>query len=167
TLTWAADSQYRPISLTFAVILAFAALIYFALARWRPQWVGSSPPVIIRAIFLGAWIALDARWMWNLARQVNVTARLYAGKSSHERHLAADDRALFAFIEKVRAQLPPPPARIFVVADEHSFRDHSAYRLYPYNVFFDPSPNTLPPASAVRPGDSMVVYQLRGMQLDA
>ena len=135
--------------------------------RWRPQWVGGWRPVIIGAMFLGAWIALDARWMWNLARQVNVTAKLYAGKSWHERHLAADDREVFAFIEKVRAQLPPPPARIFVVADEHYFRDRSAYHLYPYNVFFDPWRNTMPPASAVRPGDFMVVYQRRGVQYDA
>jgi hypothetical protein len=167
TLIGGADTQDLPMSFTFAVILAFAVLIYFVFARWRPQWVGSWRPVIIGAMFLGAWIALDARWMWNLARQVNVTAKLYAGKSWHERHLAADDRAVFAFIEKVRAQLPPPPARIFVVADEHYFRDRSAYHLYPYNVFFDPWRNTMPPASAVRPGDFMVVYQRRGVQYDA
>jgi hypothetical protein len=167
TLIGGADTQDLPMSFTFAVIFAFAALIYFVFARWRPQWVGSWRPVIIGAMFLGAWIALDARWMWNLARQVNVTAKLYAGKSWHERHLAADDRAVFAFIEKVRAQLPPPPARIFVVADEHYFRDRSAYHLYPYNVFFDPWQNTMPPASAVRPGDFMVVYQRRGVQYDA
>ena len=167
TLLGGADTQDLPMSFTFAVIVAFAALIYFVFARWRPQWVGGWRPVIIGAMFAGAWIALDARWMWNLARQVNITAGLYAGRSWHERHLVADDRAVFAFIEKVRAQLPPPPARIFVVADEHYFRDRSAYYLYPYNVFFDPWRNTMPPASAVRPGDFMVVYQRRGVQYDA
>jgi hypothetical protein len=167
TLIGGADTQDLPMSFTFAVIVAFAALIYFVFARWRPQWVGGWRPVIIGAMFAGAWIALDARWMWNLARQVNITAGLYAGRSWHERHLAADDRAVFAFIEKVRAQLPPPPARVFVVADEHYFRDRSAYYLYPYNVFFDPWRNTMPPASAVRPGDFMVVYQRRGVQYDA
>jgi hypothetical protein len=167
TLIGGADTQDLPMSFTFAVIVAFAALIYFVFVRWRPQWVGGWRPVIIGAMFAGAWIALDARWMWNLARQVNTTAELYAGKSWHERHLAADDRAVFAFIEKVRAQLPPPPARVFVVADEHYFRDRSAYYLYPYNVFFDPWRNTMPPSSAVRPGDFMVVYQRRGVQYDA
>jgi len=34
-------------------------------------------------------------------------------------------------------------------------------------VFFDPWRNTLPPSSAVRPGDFMVVYQRRGVQYDA
>ena len=167
TLAGGADTQDLPMSFAVAVVFAFAALMYFVFARWRPEWVGGWRPFIIGAMFLGAWLTLDARWLWNLARQVNVTAGLYAGKSWHERHLAADDGAVFAFIDKVRAKLPPPPARIFVVADEHYFRDRSAYHLYPYNVFFDPWQNTMPPASAVRPGDFLVIYQRRGVQYDA
>ncbi|MDQ6916714.1 MAG: hypothetical protein M3023_02730 [Pseudomonadota bacterium] len=167
TLIGGADTQDLPMSFTFAVILMLAALIYFALSRWRPQWVGSRRPAVIGAMFLVAWFALDARWLWNFVRQVHVTAQLYAGKSWHERHLVADDRAVFAFIEKVRGKLPPPPARVFVVADDHYYRDRSAYHLYPYNVFFDPWKNTMPPASAVRSGDFLVVYQRRGVQFDA
>ena len=167
TLIGGADTQDLPMSFTFAVIVAMAVLIYFVLARWRPRWVGPWRPYVVSAMFLGAWFALDARWVWNLARQVDVTAELYSGKSWHERHLAADDRAVFAFIDKVRDKLPPPPARVFVVADEHYFRDRSAYHLYPYNVFFDPWQNTMPPASAVHSGDFLVVYQRRGVQYDA
>jgi hypothetical protein len=74
---------------------------------------------------------------------------------------------LFAFIEKVRAKLPAPPARVFMVAAAHYFRDRGAYHLYPYNVYFDPSSDTLPPPSAVRSGDYIVVYQRKGMQYDA
>jgi len=167
TLIGGADTQDLPMSFTFAVVFALAALIYFVFARWRPRSVGDWRPLIIVTMFLGAWFAVDARWLWNLGRQVYVTATLYAGKSWHERHLAADDRAVFAFIEKVREKLPPPPVRVFVVADEHYFRDRSAYHLYPYNVFFDPWQNTMPPASAVRAGDFLVVYQRRGVQYDA
>jgi hypothetical protein len=167
TLIGGADTQDLPMSFTFAVVVAFAALVYFALARWRPQWVGVWRPAIIGAMFLGAWLAIDARWLWNLARQVGVTAELYAGKPWRERHLVAEDAAVFAFIEKVRTKLPPPPARVFVVGDEHYLRDRSAYHLYPYNVFFDPWKNTMPPQSAVRSGDFMVVYQRRGVQYDA
>ncbi len=167
TLIGGSDTQDLPMSFTFAVVVALAALIYFGLARWRPQWVGAWRPFIIGAMFLGAWMALDARWLWNFARQVRVTAQLYAGTSWRERHLAADDRAVFAFIEKVRDKLPPPPVRIFVVGDEHYFRDRSAYLLYPYNVFFDPWQNTMPPPGAVHAGDYMVVYQRRGVQYDA
>ncbi len=73
---------------------------------------------------------------------------------------------MFAFIEKVRAKLPAPPARVFMVADEHYFRDRGAYHLYPYNVYFDPWTNSMPPSSAVRPGDYLVVYQRRGVEYD-
>ena len=74
---------------------------------------------------------------------------------------------MFAFIEKVRAKLPAPPARVFMVADAHYFRDRGAYHLYPYNVYFDPWTNSMPPASAVRSGDYLVVYHSRGVQYDA
>lgn len=167
TLIGGADTQDLPMPFAFAAMFALAVLIYIALARWRPRWVGGWRPAVIGAMFLVAWLALDARWLSNLARQVGVTAELYAGKSWRERHLAADDRAVFAFIEKVREKLPPPPARVFVVADEHYFRDRSAYHLYPYNVFFDPWQNTMPPAPAVRSGDFLVVYRRRGVEYDA
>lgn len=167
TLIGGADVQDLPMSFTFAVFIAVAGLIYAALARWRPQSVGNSGAVIVGTLFVAAWLALDARWQWNLARQVAITAELYAGKSWRERHLAAEDRMVFAFIEKVRAKLPPPPARVFMVADDHYYRDRGAYHLYPYNVFFDPWVNTMPPAAAVQPGDFMVVYQRKGVQYDA
>ena len=166
TLIGGADTQDLPMAFAFAVIVGVAALIYRALARWRPQWVGPFHPSILGALFVVAWIALDVRWQWNLARQVMVTEELYGGKSWRDRHLVADDRMVFAFIEKVRAKLPPPPVRVFMVADEHYYRDRGAYHLYPYNVFFSPWDNSMPPPSAVRSGDYFVVYQRRGVQYD-
>lgn len=161
-----ADVQDLPMPFIFAVIIGLAALVYAALARWRPQWVGRSGALILGAMFVVSWFVLDTRLQWNLARQARITADTYAGKSWHERHLAAEDGMVFAFIEKVRAKLPPPPARVFMVADEHYFRDRGAYHLYPYNVYFSPWTNTMPPASAVRPGDYVVVFQRRGVQYD-
>src|SRR4030095_15987124 len=64
-------------------------------------------------------------------------------------------------------QRRPPPARVFMVADAHYFRARGAYHLYPYNVFFDPWNNTVPPPTSMRPGDYIVVYQRRGIQFDA
>ena len=163
-----ADVQDLPtMPFALAVIVGVAALMYAALARWRPHWVGPSGAFVVGALFLAGWFALDVRWQWNLGRQVAVTAKQYAGKSWRERHLAAEDHGVFLFIEKVRSKLPPPPARVFMVADEHYYRDRGAYHLYPYNVFFDPWANTMPPASAVRPGDFVVVYQRKGVQYDA
>ena len=86
-------------------VVATAAVM--ALARWRPQWIGAGLPLALALMFVAAWFVLDARWQWNLARQVVVTARTYAGKDWREKHLAAEDGPLFEFIEKVRAKLPP------------------------------------------------------------
>lgn len=166
TLIGGADVQDLPISFTFAVIVGLAALMAAALARWRPQWVGTTGAAVIGGMFVAAWVVVDARWQWNLVRQAAITTDRYAGKSWRERHLAAEDGVVFAFIEKVRARLPPPPVRVFMVGDEHYYRDRGAYYLYPYNVFFSPWVNAMPPASAVRPGDYMVVFQRRGVQYD-
>jgi len=162
-----ADVQEMPMPFVFAVIIGVAALLYGLLVRWRPRWVGPAGALIVGGLFVVGWFALDARLQWNLARQARVTAHTYAGKSWRERHLAAEDGMVFAFIEKVRAKLPPPPARVFMVGDEHYFRDRGAYHLYPYNVYFSPWVNAMPPASALRPGDYLVVFQRRGVQFDA
>jgi hypothetical protein len=167
TLTGGADAQDLPLPVLLAVLVGLAALAFAALARWKPGLFGALQGPVIGAFFLGAWLILDARWQWNLMRQVDRTHHQYAGKSWRERHLAAEDGPLFAFIEKVRAKLPAPPVRVFMVADEHYFRDRGAYHLYPYNVYYDPWRNTIPPSTAMRAGDYVVVWQRRGVQYNA
>jgi hypothetical protein len=162
-----ADAQDLPLPVLLAAVTGSAILAYAGLARWRWRALWPSLAVVSAVFFLGAWLILDLRWQWNLLRQNEITHQQYAGKSWRERHLAAEDGALFAFIEKVRAKLPPPPARVFIVADAHYFRDRGAYHLYPYNVYFDPWRNTMPPPSALRRGDYLVVYQRKGVEYDA
>jgi hypothetical protein len=154
-----------PALLGLAVLLSTAAAV--ALARWYPHWTGSALPMALALMFVAAWLVLDVRWQWNLARQVVVTARTYAGLDWRAKHVAAEDGPLFEFIEKVRAKLPVTPARVFMVADAHYFRGRGAYHLYPHNVFFDPWRNLIPPAARLRAGDFLVVYQRRGIQFDA
>ena len=141
-------------------------IIYVILARWRPQTIGPFRPLIAGGLFVCAWFILDVPWQWNLMREARATFQQYAGKSWRERHLAAEDGALFAFIEKARAKLPPPPARVFMVADALYFRDRGAYHLYPYNVYFDPYRNTMPDAAKLRGGDYLVVFRRKGVQFD-
>ena len=167
TLTGGADAQDLPLPILLAAVVGVAALAFAALARWKPEVLGPAQGSVIAAFFVAAWFILDARWQWNLVRQVEGTYRQYAGKSWQDRHLAAEDGPLFAFIEKVRAKLPAPPVRVFMVADAHYFRDRGAYHLYPYNVYFDPWSNTTPPSSAVHAGDYLVVYQRRGVEYNA
>ena len=118
------------------------------------------------AIFVAIWFLLDARWMWNLLRQAQVTAQTYAGRSLDERHLAAEDGALFAFITKARALMPATPQRVFVISDIRYFRERGVYHLLPHMAFAERSESTMPPARVLRPGDWLVVYQSRGLQFD-
>ena len=169
SITGGSSTQELPLPALVAAIVLVAALLYAAAARWIRRFVGPFRPVVLAAIVVLGWLVLDARWQWNLLRQVRTTYEQYAGKSWRDRHAAAEDGALFGFIEKARAKLPPPaePApRVFVAADVHYLRDRGAYHLYPYNVFFDPWQNTMPPASAFRAGDYLVVYQRKGVQYD-
>ena len=162
-----ADAQDLPLPFALAAVVGLALILYAALARWWRRLVGPFRRPIAAGIFVAAWFILDVPWQWNLARQADATFEQYAGKPWRERHLAAEDGALFGFIEQVRAKLPPPPVRVFMAADALYFRDRGAYHLYPYNVFFDPYRNTMPDASKLRPGDYLVVFRRKGVQFDA
>jgi hypothetical protein len=167
TVVGGADLQELPLPVLLGLAAMLATLFSVLIAYRRPRWFGAGLPIALAAMFLAAWLVLDARWQWNLAQQVGVTARTYAGLDWREKHVAAEDGALFEFIEKARAKLPPPPARVFMVADAHYFRGRGAYHLYPYNVYFNPWVNEIPPASLMHPGDFIAVYQRRGIQFDA
>jgi hypothetical protein len=121
---------------------------------------------VLVTLFVATWLLQDARWVWDLVRQTQATAQRYAGQDFRARHLAAEDGALFAFIENVREKLPSEPARVFMFADAHYLRNRGAYHLYPHNVHFEPYRNVIPPRSLLRPGDYFVVYQRRGVQFD-
>ncbi|MEO6749480.1 MAG: hypothetical protein ABI294_07815, partial [Casimicrobiaceae bacterium] len=102
-----------------------------------------------------------------LARQTRVTYAQYAGKSLEQKHLAAEDGELYAFVEKSLALMPKTPVRVFVAAGEHYFRGRAAYHLYPKNVKFEAFRDTIAPAAWMKPGDWMLVYHRRGVQYDA
>jgi len=161
-----ADVQELPPALLLGLALALVAGFTVAFARWRPGFLRAGLPTALGTLFLAVWWLLDARWEWNLVRQTALTADRYAGKSVDEKHLAAEDAALYAFIQKARAALPTQPARVFVAADEPYFRGRAAYHLYPQNVFWNPATNLLPPSPSLRPGDFLVVFQRRGVQYD-
>ena len=167
-ITGGADVQDLPLPVLMATAVALAALAWFGLTRYLARYLAPAAalPAVLATLFVAAWLLLDARWMWDLARQAGVTARIYAGLGWRDKHLAAEDGPLFAFIENVRAKLPADPVRVFMNADAHYFRDRGAYHLYPHNVFFEPYMNTIPESSRLRSGDYFVVYQRRGVQFD-
>lgn len=159
-----ADVQDLPLPPLLAAAAVLAALGSLVMLRRSGQ--ARELPIAIATIFVAAWLAIDARWQWNLMRQAAETDSRYGGKDWHEKHRVAEDSAVFAFIEKVATKLPSPPARVFVVGDVHYFRDRAAYYLYPHNVFFDAYQNSLPPIASMHAGDYLVVYQRRGVQYD-
>jgi hypothetical protein len=165
TITGGADVQELPLP-TFLVVALLATVgVWFALARRVRRT--TALPAVLAMLFVVAWLLLDMQWVWNLARQVDETRAQFGGKDWRERHLVADDGALFQFIERARAKMPATPVRVFIVADADYFRGRGAYHLYPHNVLFDPRENTVPPVAALRPGDFVVVYQRRGIQYNA
>jgi hypothetical protein len=167
TVTGGADIQGLPLPLLLAASIALTLLVVLVAQRVRPGRLGTSAAAALVVCFVAAWLALDLRWMWNLARQAEVTAERYAGKSWRDKRLANEDGPLFDFAQKALDVLPKSPARIFVVADAHYFRGRAAYHLYPHSVFFDPRSNVMPSSADLRPGDWLLVFRRKGVQYDA
>ena len=166
TLAGGADIQGLPLPLLLGGVVALAGAGLWVLVRHRQQATIAAWAAMLATIFVFAWFLLDARWMINLARQAQVTSAQFGDKDSRGKHLVAEDAALYAFIEKARAALPPERVRIFVASDANYFRSRAAYHLYPNNVYADARRNVLPAPEQLRSGDWIVVYQRRGIQYD-
>jgi hypothetical protein len=167
TLAGGADSQDLPLPPLAAASVLLAALALLALRRFVPAAYGLGAACTIGGLFFAAWLVVDARFAQNLARQTRVTYAKYAGKTPDERHRAAEDGALYTFIEHARAIMPKTPQRVFVASDEHYFRGRAAWHLYPHNVQFTAFQNVIAPPSWMKPGDWLVVYDRRNVQYDA
>ncbi len=165
-LAGGADAQDLPLPAFAAAVVVLAVLLLMALRRFAPAYYGMRTACTIGGLFVAAWFVVDARWAFDLARQTQLTYARYAGKSLEDKHLAAEDSDLYAFVEKALALMPAAPVRVFVAADEHYFRGRAAYHLYPQNVQFEAFRDTIVPPSAVKPGDWLLVYHRRGVQYD-
>jgi hypothetical protein len=166
TVVGGADHQDVPLPATLAAVVAICVGVVLLLRRWRPRAFGAAVPAIVAALFISAWLALDVRWTWNLARQERATASQYAGKTPHEKLLASSDAPLVAFLDKVRAVLPATPVRVLIAANADYFRERAAYHLYPHSVYARPRSNELPDPTSLRAGDWVLVYQRPGVQFD-
>ncbi|MEO8345768.1 MAG: hypothetical protein ABI607_08745 [Betaproteobacteria bacterium] len=160
------DVQSLPLPLLLAASMAVALAAMWAWQRYRPATDAVNIATAIAVMFVTCWLVLDARWTWNLARQIQATAAQYGHKDWVAKHMAAEDAALFDFVQRARAEMPATPARIFIASEPDYFRERAAYHFYPHNVFAEPRRNELPPASSMKPGDWMLVFQRRGVQFD-
>ncbi|MCL2310443.1 MAG: hypothetical protein FWC42_09290 [Proteobacteria bacterium] len=180
---WRGTSIYQlddpgafPLSLLILAALVLLLLGAAALLLWR-RWQDrflDFPRTMPRywlyggmALLCISWMVLDARWTIQLARQVAQTRQVYGSKDWTQKHLAAEDGELFAFIEKARAELPATPTRIFIMSEVAYLRSRAAYHLYPNQVYYDLNSAQPPDARFLHPGDYLLVFQQRGVQYDA
>jgi hypothetical protein len=114
-----------------AIAVGLAMVVYLVLARWR-GWPRDGR--VLWAVFVGGWLLLDLRWETNLWREAVERGRRFAGKTTAEMHLAADDAALYALVEKIKSALPSTPSRVFLYCDNDFLCARAAFMLYPQNV---------------------------------
>ncbi|MDQ3268557.1 MAG: hypothetical protein M3P47_07555 [Pseudomonadota bacterium] len=147
-------------------VLAIAAIILLALALNLILAIAKIIPLNIAMVWgmvcLG-WFILDARWQANLFQQLELTYQQFAGKTWEDKHLSAEDGALFDFMRKVKAKLPPATARILYFSDNAHSRGKGAYYLYPHNVLVR---NDLPPAPQIKTGDYIALFAKKGVKYD-
>jgi hypothetical protein len=144
-----------------AAIALLALVLYWGSAKYKIAPLNVA--VIWGVVFLG-WLALDIRWQTNLLRQLDLTRQQFAGKSWEEKHLAAEDGALFDFMRQARAKLPAAPGRILYFSDDDFLRGRGAYHLLPRNVLAD---NALPKAAQFKAGDIVVLYAKKNAGYDS
>jgi hypothetical protein len=122
------------------VVAAIAFLIYRLLAKRK----GFAPSLAVGVIFaIGAWVAVDARWQYNLLSNLYVTAEKYAGKSIDEKHRAAEDGNIYRVAETIRKGLPAGVTKVTLVsdlADSELFLGKLRYYLLPLWLQSKPDP---------------------------
>ena len=121
-----------PLLAAVAIAEGIAMAAYLLLARQR-GWRRDRR--VLWAIFLGGWVLLDLRWQASLWRDLVDQGLPFAGKTSEEKHQAAEDSTLFALVEKMKAALPAPPARVVLFCDNTAICSRAAFFLYPHNVY--------------------------------
>ncbi len=136
-----AKALFHPI-LLIMVWIGLSALLYgFWLWRAGRRWRWSA----FALLFLVGWWLLDLRWQADLIQRSLKTYQRFAGKSTIDQRLAADDGELFQFLLEVRTHLPAKPARILIINDDAVNRTvarnylvaRARYHLLPHNSFAD------------------------------
>ncbi len=118
----------------------------------------------IIAIFLIAWLALDWKWQVNLWQQLGDTKFLFAEKTHHEQHMAADDAELYAYAKRLKHNiLPQQPVRLFILRNKvrDKTRLRLMYYLLPHNVNIH---YHVPPIEILRNNDYILAINPIGLK---
>ncbi len=153
-----------PLLAGIAIAEGIAIAAYLLLARqlnWRRD------RRVVWAVFLGGWMLLDLRWQANLWRGALDQGLRFAGKTTEEKHRAAEDSTLFALMEKMKSALPAPPARVVLFCDSAAICSRAAFFLYPHNVYRASDWILKPPDPALlRTGDYLLLAYSRMVGYD-
>lgn len=133
--------------------IGVSVLLWYALTWWQRQRPGPLPVVLF--LLLG-WLVLDARWLWDLQRQLQLSHDLFAGKTDAEKRRSEPGLAgaSYRFAETLLDNLEPDrPARVFVLSPQRYWRYRVNYFLLPYNSVAEGVDPT-----ALRSGDILVLF---------
>ncbi|HEU5480908.1 MAG TPA: hypothetical protein VFU90_13770, partial [Candidatus Tumulicola sp.] len=106
-------SEVSPVAILFtSLAVTLVALVGIAWLREKSLPAASfvsaasthAPTLVVLTLF--AWFVIDVGWAVGLARHVHDDNLRFAGKTLTAKHLALEDGALYAFVEKARAILP-------------------------------------------------------------
>ena len=129
--------NHLPLVWIVALWAGLATIFYLTLS-----WLKKHPvePLGIIVILLTGWILLDMRWIYNLARQANITQQNYWGKSEEQKYRAGLDGSYYAYAERLKKQvLPGEISNIFILNDDPAGRSYRRgklqYFLAPHKVF--------------------------------
>jgi hypothetical protein len=158
-------AHYQPLLAAVAIAEGIAMVAYLLLAR-RRGWPRDRR--VPWAIFLGGWLLLDLRWQANLWQSAVDQGLQFAGKTTDEKHRAADDSALFTLMEKMKTALPAPPARVMLFCDNLAICSRAAFFLYPHNVYRASAWTSKPPdPQQLRTGDYLLLVYTKTVGYDS
>lgn len=118
--------------LVLTIGLAASLVIAAALLARSWTWLG----LTLCTAIAGGWLALDLRWIGELADRHVLTRQLYAGKPWRERATIEPDTALIAASARVRQVLArvPPSTHVVIAASAAYDVLRLVYHLLPANV---------------------------------
>lgn len=148
-----ADSRALSLVTLTGIWVLLALLIYSLIMR------GTKQPISARAIatmLLSGWILLDARWLFNLYQQAQVTHNSYAGKPLAEQYQAGLDAEQYRFFEHLKNEVLPQTPQFIYILDRKTdyFRAKAPWFLAPHNIF---NLDTYPRAEYLKKGGYVLI----------
>jgi hypothetical protein len=151
---------------TLASLLGLSLLVYASLwvARRRSLRFDWRVP---SALAVACWLALDLPWQAQLWTRLVTAHDRFAGLTMDQRHLAAADRSLFAFAERVGLAISERDPRLFLATGSDYAAVRIGYYLFPSNVFWRRGGPELPGSKYLRRGDYIVLFLPKEVRYDA